>query len=298
MSSEIRIAKLFNTLLVFVAMLEDCLSDGYFFWTNHDVAGRRPTLVKSTNPDGGYCGIMECLVGLELGTVIPVNFVKESLPEKRLEEIRQHPEVIHRNIVYSFEHVTFDDQRFSEHLQLFGCSNSSIIGALTRRGDCFVKAGIISAYCRTAGMPTRIIGFKEYPREAWESICAEHPTYHFTEPRISDVELDLRVASDPEARQSLQGFDSLANIPEGVIRELLSKPRTATLNPQQPPLLAHCWVEVMRNGKTERYNPNKEDFGFHKLLYDRGIAHAKVFPELYVAKDFRTRWKDLSFQRA
>ena len=292
------IAKLFNILPVSVAMLEDCLSDGYFFWTNQDVAGRQPTIVQCSNPDGGYRGIMECLVGLELGTVIPVNFVKESLPGKRLEEIRQHPEIIHRNIVYSFEHVTFDDPRFSQHLQLLGSSNSSIIGALTRRGDCFVKAGIISAYYRTAGMPTRIIGFKEYPKEAWESICAEHKTYSFAEPKVSDVELDLRATSEPEIKELLQAFGSLANVPEMKLREILSKPRIATLDPGRPPLLAHCWVEVMRNGKAERYNPNKEDVNFHKLLYERGIAHAKVFPELHVTEDFKSRWKDLSFQRA
>lgn len=276
-------------------MLEDCLSEGYFFRTNKDLTREELTIVRCSNPEGGYRGIAECLIASAPGDVIPVDFAKKEIPPERRPEIQQRPDVICKNFVHNYEHGT--DAQFAIALLGYGASNSAIVGHVLQKGDCFVKASMISAIYRAGGIPTRVIGFREYPKEAWESICADYQnSYSFEEPRISDIELGLR-ESEPEVRELMHTFGSLANVPDEKLKEMIAKPRIVKLNPEQPlPNFPHCWVEIMRNGQVERYNPNHEDFGFHKLLYGRSVDYAKVFPEVHVDKNFKCRWKDLSFE--
>ncbi len=284
---------------MFLVMLEDCLTDGYFFMGTS--LNGKLNIVQCENPEGGYNGIMECFLDLHPGFVIPVNFVKEQLKTKQVEGIRKKPEVIQRNIVNQVEHVIpYKDRKFSECMDQFGHSNLAIIGQLLKKGDCFVKASILCAMYRAAGIPARVVGFNKYPQKAWEEICAEHKTYPVSSGNkgISQLELRMLAYSHPEMSEVLYKTEQVGISTTGWDKIIAKHPRL-TLDPQQPPQgLTHCWAEVMYDGEIQRFNPNRETIGLSKLVFERGGAHARVFPEVYIGKDFNYRWNSLAFEMA
>lgn len=288
-------------------MIEDLLSEGYFFkeqidGTVHIVRGVHH---QNSQEEAGYKGIMECYSGNSVGYVIPIDFLKEELnkvsPEKiktAQQNTRNNPEKLAQIIASTMVHVLpEDDLQYKKYMEAIGKSNAPIIGLFSNRGDCFVKAAIICAHYRIAGLPSRIVGYDRYPQKAWEVICSELNEWYELDPfrPPSEFELDMLSHDYSHRMPFIQVKSDSIRVDKNEWKNFVKQIKGIRLGRFRVPEFKHGWVEVFKDNKWMQYETNRHSHcKLGKLIVERAKPHARVFSELRIEPDKSYRWKDLT----
>ncbi|MDP7323701.1 MAG: hypothetical protein QF632_02990 [Candidatus Woesearchaeota archaeon] len=229
-------------------------------WDEVGIKQRLPPPIVAAVPDGDYFGFavsspdrkISYLSEHEdcLGFWIPSQTMYRKLENDHLQSLKseydlnQNPDLIDilgENIDSIFKkHIKLSSESELNHLARVDVANSLLSSVKFKKGMCWDKATLLAGFIGDSH-PYRVVGFEQFDMETWREIARTYPPHTMTpQDRLVPSIFNSSFASNSEDSSILEVF-----LPLGTVLRI---------DPNEPCIDRHYWVEATVNGKEKVYD--------------------------------------------